>query len=228
LRRQLVRRVLSGPPANYFPRAWTTYQSPGEVSRTKLRVRITNGDVGAPVGAFHLHFCVTTKPDRPQFAPFESVPVAFRNYSFSSNEGKSWSFVATGVPRQGQWLRREQRPGPSTPQVNEAASVISFGTVKGQISTASAIPGAEGGKLIVNIGSAWGETLASTIVPIAVGSAAGPWLYELDDVPAFNKLKVSVVLEGPKGASANQVVGESAPFELKPSGSATVNVPLKK
>jgi hypothetical protein len=184
------------------------------------------GDVGAPVGAFHLHFCVTSKPDRPQFAPFESVPVAFRNYSFSSNEGRSWSFVAASVPRQGQWLRREQRPGPSAPQVNEAASVISFGKVRGQISVPSAIPVAEGGRLIVNVGSAWGETLASTIVPIAVGNAAGPWPYEVDDVPAFNKLKVSVAFE-PKGAPANHVVGESAPFELKPGGSATANVQMK-
>jgi hypothetical protein len=184
------------------------------------------GDVGAPVGAFHLHFCVTTKPDRPQFAPFESVPVAFRNYSFSSNEGRNWSLVAVGVPRQGQWLRRETRPGLSAPQVNEAASVISFGKVGGQISAPLAIPGAEGGKLIVNIGSAWGETLASTSVPVPAGSAAGPWSYELDDVPAFNKLKVSVAFE-PKGAPASHVAGESALFELKPGGSATVNVQMK-
>jgi LGFP repeat len=185
------------------------------------------GDVGAPVGAFHLHFCVTTKPDRPQFAPFESVPVAFRNYSASANEGRSWSFVAAGVPRQGQWVRREARPGPSAPQVNEAAPVISFGKVRGQISAPLAIPGAEGGKLIVNVGSAWGETLASTAIPIPAGAAAGPWPYELDDVPAFNKLKVSVTFEGQKGGPASRVAGETAPFELKPGGSASVNVQLK-
>jgi LGFP repeat len=185
------------------------------------------GDVGAPVGAFHLHFCVTTKPDRSQFAPFESVPVAFRNYSSSSNEGRSWTFVATGVPRQGQWVRREPRHEQSAPQVNEAASVLSFGKVKGEISAPFAIPGAEGGKLIVGVNSAWGEPLAGTTVPIPAGNSAGPWSYEVADVPAFNKLKVSVAFEGSKGAAANRASGESAPFELKPSGSATVNVQVK-
>jgi len=185
------------------------------------------GDVGAPVGAFHLHFCVTTKPDRPQFAPFESVPVAFRNYSFSANEGRSWSFAPAGVPRQGQWVRREPRPGLSAPLVNEAASVISLGKVRGEISAPFAIPGQEGGKLIVSVGSAWGEPLASTSVPIAAASAAGPWSYELGDVPVFNKLKVSVAFEGPRGAPANHVAGEGALFELKPGGGATVNVQLK-
>ena len=78
----------------------------------------------------------------------------------------------------------------------------------------------------MNVGSAWGETLASTSVLIAAGSAADPWSYELDDLPAFNKLKVSVAFE-PKGVPASYVTGESALFELKPSGTATVNVQTK-
>jgi hypothetical protein len=184
------------------------------------------GDVGAPVGAFHLHFCVTTKPDRSQFAPFESVPVAFRNYSFSSNEGRSWSFLATGVPRQGQWVRREPKPGPSAAQANDAASVLSFGKVRGEIVAPFAIPDPEGGKLIVSVNSAWGEPLVGTTITIPAANVAGPWPYEVADVPAFNNLKVSVVFEG-KGAPANRVTGGSAPFELKPNGSATVSVRVK-
>jgi hypothetical protein len=86
------------------------------------------GDTGANAGAYHLHFCVTTKPDRPQFKPFESVPVAFRNYSYSPASGLAWVKVATGVPRQGYWLRREASQGSGAPQVNSSASAINFRT----------------------------------------------------------------------------------------------------
>jgi hypothetical protein len=44
------------------------------------------GDTGADVGAYHLHFCVTTAPDRG-YTPFESAPVSFRNYE---NVGQLW------------------------------------------------------------------------------------------------------------------------------------------
>jgi hypothetical protein len=183
------------------------------------------GDVGAPAGAFHLHFCVTTKPDRDQFGPFESVPVSFRNYSVSTNEGRSWSYVAFGVPRREQWLRRETRPAPTTPQVNETASVLSFGKVKGEVSGPLADPA--GGKLVITVHSNWGEPLASTTVVIPATGAAGPWPYEIADVPAFNNLKVSVIYEGSKSTAANPVAAESGAFELKPNGSAAVNVRLK-
>ena len=186
------------------------------------------GDVGAGIGAFHLHFCITTRPDRPQYAPFESVPVAFRNYGLSTNDGRNWTHVAVGVPRQGQWVRREARPGPSAPQVNEAATPISYGKVLGQISAASALPGAGGAgvsKLTVAVVSAWGEMLASRTILVPGDNAAGPWPFELVDVPAFNNLRLSVTHEGVKGVTAS---GESAPFELRPNLSATVNVRLGK
>jgi hypothetical protein len=176
------------------------------------------GDVGAAVGAFHLHFCVTTKPDRPQYAPFESVPVAFRNYGLSTNDGRSWTHVAVGVPRQGQWVRREARPTPSAPQINEAAKVL------GQISAASALPGAGVSKLNVAVVGAWGESLTSRTILVPADNAAGPWPFELVDVPVFNNLRVSATHEGTKGAS---VSGESAPFELRHL-STTVNVRLGK
>lgn len=34
------------------------------------------------------------------------IPVAFKNYEVSENEGKSWSFVIRGHPKYGQWIRR--------------------------------------------------------------------------------------------------------------------------
>jgi hypothetical protein len=130
------------------------------------------------------------------------------------------------VPRQGQWVRREPKPGPSAAQANDAASVLSFGKVRGEIVAPFAIPDPEGGKLIVSVNSAWGEPLVGTTITIPAANVAGPWPYEVADVPAFNNLKVSVVFEG-KGAPANRVTGESAPFELKPNGSATVSVRVK-
>jgi LGFP repeat len=201
------------------------------------------GDTGAAAGAYHLHFCVTTKPDRNEFAPFESVPVAFRNYSVSTDGGKTWTFVAVGVPRLKQWVRRENRPGLSAPQVNAAASVLNFGRVKGQISVGGTAPGqaslsqvsssqassekpeTSGGEFAVGVFSAWDEPLAATTFPIAAGSA-GPWSYEIVDAPAFNRLKVTVFYRG-SGGGAWEPVGDSGLFELRPSASATVNVQLR-
>ncbi len=48
---------------------------------------------------------------------------------------------------------------------------------------------------------------------------------KLVDGPAFNNMRVSATHEGAKGANAP---GESAPFELRPNLSATVNVRLGK
>ena len=183
------------------------------------------GDTGTNVGAFHLHFCVTTKPDRKEFAPFESVPIAFRNYSFSLNEGKTWTFVAVGVPKQGQWVSRETRPGPSAPLINAAASVLNFGVVKGQISSSVAPPGVAGGKLTLKIESQWGEPLAQQTIAVPGGSA-GPWNYEFANVPAFNNMKVAVSSEGAWNTIGG-VAGEKGPFELKPGTVATVNIQLE-
>jgi hypothetical protein len=130
-----------------------------------------------------------------------------------------------GVPRQGQWVRREARPTPSAPQINEAATPLSYGKVLGQISAASALPGAGVSKLNVAVVGAWGESLTSRTILVPEDNAAGPWPFELVDVPVFNNLRVSVTHEGAKGAS---VSGESAPFELRPNLSTTVNVRLGK
>jgi hypothetical protein len=69
----------AGAGASVLPQAMPSAKWPVARSGTVLA---EVGDVGAAIGAFHLHFCVTTKPDRPQFAPFESVPVVPQLRSF--------------------------------------------------------------------------------------------------------------------------------------------------
>ena len=49
------------------------------------------------------------------------------------------TFVAAGVPKRGDWIRRETRPGPSAPQINLDAPTINFGTVKGQIAAVKVV-----------------------------------------------------------------------------------------
>jgi hypothetical protein len=178
------------------------------------------GDTGAAVGAFHLHFCVTTKPDVGAFQPFESVPVSFRNYSVSTNDGKSWTFVPVGVPKRGDWVRRESRPGPSAPHVNADAHTISFGSIKGQLALPGGQPLPAGDKITVTVESLWGEPLAQQAMTIPGGSA-GPWSYELARVPAFNNLKLVVSSE------RNALAGESNRFEVRPNAAATMNVQLR-
>ena len=146
------------------------------------------------------------------------MPVAFRNYSVSTNDGKSWTFLAAGVPRQGDWVRRESRPGASAPQINADAHTINFGSVKGQLSVGQ--PLAAGDRITVKVESPWGEPLAQQAMTIATGSA-GPWSYQLARVPAFSNLRIVVSSE------RFGLAGESGRFELKPNGAMTMNVQLK-
>lgn len=185
------------------------------------------GDTGANAGAYHLHFCVTTKPDRPQYKPFESVPVAFRNYSFDKNG--SWINVTTGVPKQGQRLRREAAQGSGAAKVNNSASTINYGTVKGQITLEGPGKPSGAGTLNIAIASDWGEPLKSTTVSVPVGATDGPWSYTITNVPAYNNLSVGVGYSGPWSISlgGGTVGGESGKFTLSPNGSATQNVKLK-
>ena len=75
------------------------------------------GDTGTEVGNYHLHFCVTTAPDRRGYKPFESVPVSFRNYEVSDPLGLVWTDVAracrAGISCCGARGRKVLRP--STP-----------------------------------------------------------------------------------------------------------------
>ena len=90
-------------------------------------VLATMGDTGADVGAYHLHFCVTTAPDRPGYKPFESVPVSFRNYEMREKASFLFTDVAQGVPRVGQQLRRKGTQGPAA--INASAAPNGFGVV---------------------------------------------------------------------------------------------------
>ena len=187
------------------------------------------GDTGANAGAYHLHFCVTTKPDRPQFKPFESVPVAFRNYSYSPTSGLNWIKVATGVPRQGQWLRRDASQGQGAPQVNNSASTINYGTVKGQVTVAGPGKPSGAGTLTIAVSTAWGEPLRSTTVTVPANAPNGPWSYTINTVPAYNNLIVAVGYSGPWSVATGGglIGGQSGAFTLAPNGTATQNLQLK-
>ena len=116
--------------------------SPGAWPRPRSGTVLAQvGDTGTGVGDYHLHFCVTTQPDRAALfgRRFESVPVAFQNYSVlggrrgfladgrearaapervaSSRAGQAEPGVARGTrlvlrdqPRDGKWPRHG-RPG---------------------------------------------------------------------------------------------------------------------
>lgn len=188
------------------------------------------GNTGANPGAYHLHFCVTTKPDRPQFKPFESVPVAFQNYSFSTDSGGSWKHVNVGVPRVNQWLRRDaNQPGQSSPKVNNS-STIDFGMVKGEV-TLAANEGkpASGGKLTISVVSDWGEPLRSVSINVPANNVNGPWPFTISNVPAYNNLSLGVSYSGQwsVGTGGGGIGGQSGKFDLTPDGTAMQNVQLK-
>ena len=214
-----------GSGALFLPQAMP---GQGPVAKTGT-VLAEVGDTGVAAGAFHLHFCVTTKPDRPQFKSpqsFESVPVAFRNYSFSTDGGNKWTFVAAGVPRDGQWVRRENKGGPTAPQINASASVINTGTVSGQVSSLNGKAGPSGGTLSISVNSAWGEPLATKTINIPANSS-GPWSYTVNGVPAFSDLKAAASYKGSWTVTADLIAGESGGFTLAPNGSSTANIQLK-
>ena len=89
--------------------------SPGEIS---VYIHLQNDSVsefgittGSTVNAGqlvarngdHLHFGVQTALDG---LPFVTYPIAFRNYFMSVDYGRSWQFVASGIPLAGQWITR--------------------------------------------------------------------------------------------------------------------------
>ncbi|MEO7310683.1 MAG: LamG-like jellyroll fold domain-containing protein [Chitinophagaceae bacterium] len=60
------------------------------------------GDVGAAVGAYHIHLAVTDKPDGT--AGFITFPIAFSNYEVKQANG-TWKFVSRGIPQKGEVIR---------------------------------------------------------------------------------------------------------------------------
>jgi hypothetical protein len=203
---------------------WEQRTAPGS---GRLLGEVSNTGTGGP----HMHFCVTTAPDRPQFAPFESVPVAFRNYSVSTNQGGTWTFVPVGVPKDEQWIRREQpKAGQSSAaQVNANATVISHGTVKGQVAlTAGQGKPSGAGTITVRLESEWGELLGTTTINVLANAPTGPWPYQFTNVPAYTAHKLLATYTGTWTPAAPKIGAETAPFDLAPNGTATQNLALKK
>jgi hypothetical protein len=184
--------------------------------------------VGAPAGHYHLHFCITTKPDRPQFQPFESVPLSFQNYLLSRNSGASWTHVNVGIPKLGDWMKRDS-PQEASPKV-ASSKTIDFGTVEGEVTVAGPGKPAGPGKLTITVSSDWGEPLRSVTVNVPGKNLGGPWAFTINDVPAFSNLTVGAGFDGPwsMGLGGGNIGGGSAKFDLAPYGTKkNVQVPLK-
>lgn len=216
-----TKKTSSGSGIQFLPQAIGWSGRPKPATGTVLG---EVGDTGAKAGAFHMHFCVTTTPDRAAFGPFESVPVAFRNYSVSKNNGQTWTYVPVGVPRRGEWIRREAtKVGQmAAAQVNASTTVISYGTVKGSIAVNAASGKPKGaGTFTVTVVSAWGEPLKQTTVSVAANALNGPWPFTMANVPAFNGSKVAVSYTGPWTTDFDTLGGESAAFNVPPNNTAT-------
>ena len=182
------------------------------------------GDVGAAAGAYHIHYCITTAPDLGGFKPFESVPFAFRNYDVS-NDGSTWTAVAVGVPKNGQWVRRKQAGGAAT--VTAGVDVLNFGVVDGKVTLPPGSTAAVGGSVHVAVMSAWGEPLASTTIAVNALTVNGPWSFKFNKVPNYKAVKVTATYDGQITPDAPLVAGEGTTFDVKANQARTSNVALK-
>jgi hypothetical protein len=189
-------------------------------------VLATMGDTGTGVGAYHLHFCVTTAPDRPGYKPFESVPVSFRNYEMREKISIFWTDVAQGVPRAGQQLRRKGTQGSAA--INASATPNGSGVVTAAVKLVGAGQPASSGVLTLTVRSAWGEPLKAVTRPIG-SLTTGPWLATITGVPAYTGLKVVVTYSGAWSmpTSGGSIGGESSSFSLPADTSTIVPVDLK-
>jgi hypothetical protein len=207
---------------NFLPQALPWEMRPTPSSGTVLA---RTGDVGAAAGAYHIHYCITTAPDVQAFKPFESVPFAFRNYEVSNDGGKTWSSVAKGRPRSGQWVRR--KGAGAAAEVTASVDVLNFGTVEGQVSLPVGSQAAIGGKVHISVTSAWGEPLASTMYIVSALNKNGPWKYKFSKVPNYKGVKVAASYQGTITPSATVVNGQSGSFDVKTNVNTTMNVSMK-
>jgi LGFP repeat len=194
-------------------------------------VLATAGDTGANIGAFHLHFCVTTSPDRStRFAPFESVPVAFQNFDVSTDSGTHWKHVDSGVPKRSEWVRRDASvTGQTSPVNNDSAPVIDFGSVTGKVKLDASTGHPSGaGTLTVSLVTAWGEPTASVTIPITSANQNGPWPFSFSKATAYPKMVIEVAYNGPWSSQLHggTVGGVSGSFNVPPNGSAAQDVTL--
>ncbi len=178
----------------------------------------------------HLHFSVTTKPDIKTFSPFETLPVSFRNYSVSTDSGKTWTYVPTGTPKTGEWIRREATAGGTTgPVVQSSRTPIRHGAISGNIMFKSGNGFPAGAGMITVIAIApWGEPLATTEIPV-YPRTPGQLTYQLENVPAFGGLRVAASYQGPWSVptGGGPISGQTTIFDLTPNGSAVANVSLE-
>ena len=185
----------------------------------------TMGDTGANVGAYHLHFCVTTSPDRSAYAPFESVPVSFRNYDRLEAPFLTPTSVVQGIPRAGQLLRRQGTQGGAL--VNTDAQPNGTGTVTAVVKLATPGHPAPNSLITLTVVSSWGETLKTQFVPIG-SNTAGPWTTTMTSVPAHNGLKVVASYSGAWSVpTGGPIGGQTVSFPLTADTSKTVSVYLK-
>jgi len=197
-------------------------------------VLATVGDTGTGVGNSHLHFCVTTAPDRAEiqpdgssYKPFESVPVSFRNYEVSTT-GSSWTDVAQGVPLAGKFLRRKGTQ--SAAAITTSAAPNGFGVVTAAVKLVGPGQPTSTGILTVTVMSKWGEPLKTASRPIG-NITAGPWLATITGVPAYlatGGLKVVVSYSGAWSipTSGGPIGGQSSAFSLAADTSRIVPVNL--
>ena len=202
-----------------LPWSWRPSASTGEVLAAM-------GDTGAGVGAYHLHFCVTTAPDRGAYKPFESVPVSFRNYQMSDSFGLLWTAVANGVPRAGQRLRRQGTQGSAA--INFGASPNGFGALTAVVKLAGPGRPASNGVITLTVMSAWGEALKSQTLSIG-STSVGPWIATITGVPAYKGLKVVATYSGGWSIPTfgGSIGGESNSFSLPADVTVTATVDLK-
>ncbi len=206
---------------NFLPQALPWAMRPVPASGAALA---KTGDVGAGTGAYHIHYCITTAPDLGTFKPFESVPFAFRNYDVSS-DGITWTAVAVGVPKNGQWVRRKQAGGAAA--VTQSVDVLNFGAVEGQVTLPPGSAAAVGGTVHVAVMSAWGEPLASTTIAVNALTVHGPWPFKFTRVPNYKAVKVTATYAGQITPDATLVAGEGPAFDVKANQSRTSSVALK-
>nr|WP_255346444.1 hypothetical protein [Asticcacaulis sp. YBE204] len=179
-----------------------------------------SGDAIATVGRTgtggeHIHYCVTTTPDNAAYAPFESVPFAFRNYEVATNDtGTTWKSVAVGRPIRGSILRKGTATPTGLPKVKLSAAkdLLHFGDVSGTV-TLPAGKTLSTGKVKVTAFSSWGEPLEAVY---ATGTGAGPFTYKLNAPNYTNvRIEVSVVdttdaaLKALKGAKVLTIVANT-------------------
>jgi len=82
---------------------------------------------------------------------------------------------------------------------------------------------------MISVISAWGEPLKRTPIGVFTNELNGPWTYEINSVPAFNNLVVSVSYSGPWSlvTGGGSIGGQSGSFDLKPNTTATQDLNLK-